>query len=235
MTLDVLQFSSQVKKAARIVSLQWPGVMEADDVEQTIYMKLLESPGTIEKVKDLEPKARDRFLTRMGHQIASRERTEYAHYKGNYRYSVGEVKDLLKAGALNGLELDPDVQSYDSQGSKPVGGESKPPIKAEVLDLRAGLELLRDRNKSYHDAIITRYLFDEQPNKDALSRGLKSLADEMNRVNRTAHVTRDDGPGTRGPITREQARYESKDGWDADYTPAPVFMRDNHIEKEVWE
>ncbi|AGI61734.1 sigma-K factor [Mycobacterium phage BTCU-1] len=43
-----------ITQAAKSVSAQWPGVIEAEDVEQTIYLKLLESPGTVAKLPGLE-------------------------------------------------------------------------------------------------------------------------------------------------------------------------------------
>ncbi|AAN01807.1 hypothetical protein PBI_BXZ2_53 [Mycobacterium phage Bxz2] len=193
----------------------------------------------MDKALALEPKAKDRFLVRMGHQIASQERTDYAYYKGSYRYSLAEVKKLLKSGALKGLELDPEVQTYDSDGGKPQGGESKPPINAAVLDLRAALEALRGRNEAYADALVKRYLFDEfaetKSEEDALRRGTEALTDEMNRVRRVEHVTRDDGPGTRQSVRRESARYVSKSQWDNDAPVLPAQYRDNAVEKEVWE
>ncbi|AVJ50800.1 hypothetical protein SEA_GEMMA_56 [Mycobacterium phage Gemma] len=233
------RLSKSTKRAAKIVASQWPGVIEADDLEQTLYLKLLESPGTVDKVLDLEPKAKDRFLVRMGHQIASQERTDYAYYKGSYRYSLAEVKKLLKAGALKGLELDPEVQTYDSEGSKPHGGESKPPVDSAVLDLRTALDALRERNETYADAVVKRYLFDEfaetKSEENALRNGTEALTDEMNRVHRVNHVTRDDGPGTRQGVRRESARYVSKSQWDNDAPVLPAQYRDNAIEKEVWE
>jgi hypothetical protein len=224
-----------IKKAAKFVSYQWPGVIEADDAEQALYVHLLERPGSIQKIQEMDYRAQYRAIVGMANQIASAERSDYAYYKGSYRYSVSEVKGLLGGGALQQAELDPDVQTYDSESGKPAGGESKPPVDAAVLDLRAALDLLRGRNTLQADAIVSRFLFDDAPDKDVLSRGVESLTNEMNRVHRTAHTSRDDGPGTRQPVRRESARYVSKSHWDADYTPAPAHLRDNHIEPEVWE
>jgi hypothetical protein len=229
-----------IKKAAKFVAYQWPGVIDADDAEQALYLRLLESPGSVARIKEMEDdRAKYRAIVGMANQIASKERSDYAYYKGSYRYSVAEVQGLLKAGALRGAELDPDVQTYDSEGGKPKAGRSAPPVDSAVLDLRKAFDLVRDRNSRYADAITKRYLFDEYPEtqieKNDQHRGEESLAHEMNRVNRTAHASRDDGPGTGKVLTREQARWASKEGWDADYSPVPSFKRDNHIEKEVWE
>ncbi|AOT25497.1 sigma-K factor [Mycobacterium phage BabyRay] len=198
-----------IQRAARSVAHQWPGVVERDDIQQSIYVRLLESEGSLNKVLAMDSKAQYRAIVGIGHQIASQERTDYAHYKGSYRYSVAEVKGLLKSGALKGLELDPEVQRpTDEDGGGGGGGESKPPVKDSVLDLRKALRALESRNQSYHDAIVKRYLLDElmegQQEKDALKRGHTALTDEMNRTHRTDFVTRDDGPGTRQVRTNLQ-------------------------------
>lgn len=233
---DLDGLTVHIKKAAKFVAYQWPGVIDATDAEQALYLRLLESPGSLTKIKQMEDdRAKYRAIVGMANQIASRERSDYAYYKGSYRYSVGEVRGLLEVGALQEAELDPDVQTYDSEGGKPKAGWSKPPVDAAVLDLRAALELLRRRNTLQSDAIVARFLFDDTPDKHVLHRAVESLTNEMNRVYRTAHASRDDGPGTRKVTTREQARWASKEGWDADYTPAPGYLRDNHIEKEVWQ
>ncbi|AQT28455.1 sigma-K factor [Mycobacterium phage Pistachio] len=199
-----------IQRAARSVALQWPGVVERDDIQQSIYVRLLESEGSLAKVLAMDSKAQYRAIVGIGHQIASQERTDYAHYKGSYRYSVAEVKGLLKSGALKGLELDPDVQrpTDEDGGGGGGGGESKPPVKDSVLDLRKALNALEERNIAYHDAVVKRYLFDEKPTlqveKNDLNRGTTALTEEMNRIHRTDYVTRDDGPGTRQVRTNLQ-------------------------------
>ncbi|QXN73891.1 hypothetical protein SEA_EAGLEPRIDE_53 [Mycobacterium phage Eaglepride] len=224
-----------VKRAARNVAYQWPGVIEADDVEQSICVRLLESEGSVDKILAMDQLARYRAIVGIGHQIASQERTDYAHYKGAYRYSVNEVKKLLKSGALK--EQGDGLNAVDYSEESVSTGKTEPTtlIPVQVTDLRAALKLLAERNEVYVLALIKRYRLDEFPSnkseEHALRRGTEALVNEMNRVRRTEHVTRDDGPGTRQPLTREQARFQSKDAWDAAYTPSQV--RDNAIEPEV--
>ncbi|QHB41234.1 hypothetical protein SEA_CHUPACABRA_51 [Mycobacterium phage Chupacabra] len=224
-----------IKRAARSVAYQWPGVVEADDVEQSICVRLLESEGSVEKIRAMDQMATYRAIVGIGHQIASQERTDYAYYKGAYRYSVNEVKSLLSGGALK--EHDEGVNALDYSEEKVSTGKTEPTtlIPVQVTDLRAALKLLAERNELQATALVKRYRLDEFPEGDAAKSVLKrahvALTDEMNRVRRTDHVTRDDGPGTRQPITREQARFQSKDAWDATYTPSQV--RDNAIEPEV--
>lgn len=187
MTLNALR--SVIRRASRSVAHQWPGVVEAEDVEQSIYVRLLESEGSLDKISEMDELARYRAIVGIGHQIASEERTDYAHFKGNYRYSVAEAKDLLKQGILT--ENDDEVTRF----------------RAEKVDLLTSLDSLKD---SYAEAIRSRYADLRFPSTDseksALKRGLTALADGMNKIHRTRHSERDDGPGTREVISNDRAR-----------------------------
>lgn len=230
----VLKLAPSIKAAARTVSFQWPGVMNADEIEQQLYVKLLESPGTVLKVLAFESKVVDRFITRMGHQIASQERTDYSHYKGAYNYSAHEVKKLLKSGGLKEQSIQ--AQTFEEKVS--AGKEPTTQIPVQVTDLRAALVRVSEKNEPYASAIINRFRLDEYPanksEENALSRGIEALVNEMNRVRRVGHDERRDGPGTRSPIDSEAARNLSDSQWDS-YLPLPAHHRDNSIEKEVWE
>ncbi|WP_099051378.1 hypothetical protein [Mycobacteroides salmoniphilum] len=206
-----------IAKAARSVAYQWPGVVEADDVEQAIYLKLLESPGTVAKVEGFEERAKYRFLTRMGHQIASQERTDYDYYKGAFNYSVDDVKSALKDRIL----------------TVPVFEKGQIEIGCDLFDALGGLKV------EYIEAIYTRYAEDAVPTPGAaqkrLSDALGRLTDEMNKVAKRNFAAREDGPGTRASITPAAAQYLSKETYNADYSVAPSHLRTNATEKEVWE
>lgn len=241
MTLNgsIETLAPDIKRAAKFVSHQWPGVIEADDAEQDIHIRLLGSEGSIQKILEMEPRARYRAIVGIANQLASQERTDYAYFKGSYSYSVAEVKDLLKKGSLHDDELH--LSAQDCTKQQVSSGESEPTtqIPVQVSDLREALIQLSERHEGYAAAIIRRYRLGKFPDtvkeRDALHRGTESLTNEMNRIRRVDHTTRDDGPGTRQPIRREAARFQSKESWDADYSPAPSGLRDNGTEREVWE
>lgn len=150
---------------------QWPGVIDADDAEQGTYARLLATPGSVSKILEMGPDAQYRAIVGIANQIASKERDEYAHFRGNFRYSVKEVKSLLLSGGLT---------SNDTK------------VRAEVFDLHAGFKALQDRNESYANAIAKRHFFDEpmanKSEEDALRRGLEALTNEMNRSNRNSTI-----------------------------------------------
>lgn len=189
-------FAPVIARAARSVAHQWPGVVDKDDVEQSIWIRLLESPGSVEEISQMDSRAQYRAIVGMGHQIASRERTDYDFYKGSYRYSVKEVRDLLNQGIL----IDP-----------------LPSFRAELIDIEEGLSKLNPR---YQGAVVGRYRDGEDPaseaDQKATERGVDSLVDEMNKAHRTRFSERDDGPGTREVLTREQALDLSGSDWDGE-------------------
>lgn len=197
-----------IKRAAKSVAFQWPGVIEADDVEQGIHLRLLESPGSVSKIYEMEDRAQYRAIVGIGHQLASQERADYDYYKGSYRYSVVEVRKLLNDGAL----LEP-----------PEG------FNEAMVDLELALAGLRDEKPQYWDALLSRYqdgksTADDKQYENALRNGLTALVDEMNAINRRRFSERDDGPGSRKVISNSQARHisqmqysgDSEDGDDYD-------------------
>ncbi|AIS73726.1 hypothetical protein SEA_PANAMAXUS_51 [Mycobacterium phage Panamaxus] len=199
-----------VRKAAKVVALQWPGVIEADDAEQSIWLKLLESPGTVDKAANLDDLALRRFITRIGHQIASKERWDYAYYKGAYRYSVHEVKRLLKSGALKEQEQELKAQTFDKESVSTGKTTPTTQIPDDVMDLRRALIRVAERNEGYAEILIKRYRLDEFPadksEASALTRAHDLLVKEMNRTRRADYEERADGPGTRRVLTNAQAR-----------------------------
>lgn len=234
----LVSLARDIGRAAKFVAFQWPGVIGAEDAEQMIYIRLLGSPGYTEKISKQEPAARYRAICWIANQIASKER--HKHYMRNaaYRYSLDEVRHLLKSGALHDDELDLPAQTFDGEDTSSGTKEPTTLIPVQVSDLRAALARVAEGNRSYAAALISRYRLDQFPGdkseEHALRRGTEALVNEMNRVRRVDHSERDDGPGTRQPIRREAARFASKDAWDADYTPVPAHLRDNRREKEVW-
>jgi hypothetical protein len=201
--LTLYELQRDIRRASRSVAFQWPGVVDADDVEQSINLRLMESPGSVTAILAMDEKARYRAIVGVGHQIASAERTDYDHYKGAYRYSADEVKKLLNRGVL----------------TEPLEG-----FNEAVTDLMEGLESMVLKQPQYVEAVVSRYA-DERPpqsksEEHALSRGLTALTDAMNKSSRVRFSERDDGTGTRSAMTNEHARWVSRNeysGSDPDW------------------
>lgn len=200
MTTDILKLRPTIQKAAKSVAYNWPGIMEADDAEQAITTHLLERPSSIQKILEMERAAQYRAVVGIGHQLASQERANYERYKGNYRYSVKEVKDALQAGAL--------IEDY-------------PRFNEVVFDIVEGLQALARRTPQYADAVLERYVDFNIPQKGspamALSRALESLVIEMNKSHKRRFSSRHDGLGTRKTIASQRAQYITQYNETGDY------------------
>lgn len=176
---------TQVTKAARSVAYQWPGVIEADDLEQEVHLHILSSPGTQRDLDEMDEVSRYRTVSKIAHRIASQERTDYDYYKGSYRYSLKEVKDLLDDGAI--------LEDQDE-------------FNAEAADLFESIANLNDR---YHEAIRSRYVDRVVPPRGAeamaLSRAIEELVEGMNRAHKSRFVDDPECVGTRPILTRTAA------------------------------
>ncbi|AER26431.1 sigma-K factor [Mycobacterium phage Saintus] len=179
-----------IRRASKSVAFQWPGVVEEDDIYQSIYLRLAESRGSLKKISEMDSKAQYRAIVGIGHQLASEERTDYDYFRGAYNYSVKEVRDLLNQMIL----VDP-----------------PPSFRAELVDMTDSLENLGEH---YRDAIVSRYVLGESSTSDAqqkaTERAVDALTDEMNKVAKRRFAERDDGPGTRSQVSTED-HYEAND------------------------
>lgn len=196
-TNEILKLRTTIKKAASSVAYIWNGIVDAEDAEQMIYVRLLESPGSIDKILAMDRPAQYRAIVGMGHQLASQERADYDHFKGSYRYSLDEVKRALNSGVL--------VEEFDH-------------FHEVVFDLIEALVELEKRSPQYVTAILKRYADFEVPTANQAQQLLKNalpvLVNEMNKSNKRRFSNRLDGPGTRKPMRAEAAHYQSKRNWD---------------------
>jgi hypothetical protein len=72
-----------MKKAAERVARKWPNVTTNEDLFQDLVVHFLESPGSLEKIAELEADHRTSVLTNIGHQLASKERDDLSVFLGS--------------------------------------------------------------------------------------------------------------------------------------------------------
>lgn len=197
MTLDKIEpLMRHINKAAKFIGFQWAGVTNEDDSKQSISLHLLERPGSVDKILNMDDKAQYRAIVGIGHQIASAERADYDIYKGSYRYNVAEVKSVLELGVLT-----EGIDGWDEA----------------VHDLMEALEALTVKAPQYQDAILKRYADFETPSdkaeKNALNRGLSALVEEMNKSNKRRFSERDDGVGSRKSVSNGYASELTHESW----------------------
>lgn len=180
-----------VKAAARRASNNWYGLMEPDEIEQELWVEILESPATAGKLADSDPNHITDLLARMADRICIKERDAYEHFTGNYRYSVNEAKALIEEFFLR-------------------DGES---LLVDFVDVDVAFVRLMEENQKQADAVFRRYALGETPGEDksfenALRRGLTHLTDLMNRNFKERERDYRDGPGTKPRIPKGYDPYE---------------------------
>lgn len=177
-----------ISRAARSVAYMWPNIITSEDLQQDLWIEILESPATLKTVIHATENHRFLYLKRMGNRAAGKQRADLEHFSGNFAYSVNDVKKLLSNGALDGL-----VDEFDSA----------------IVDLNIAIGSLTETTPQYTDAIYSRYRDGEIPSDNAagivLSRGLTALTDGMNRSNKRRHAEHSNGPGTRQVLSNAAA------------------------------
>jgi len=194
---EVEELESLAGQAARRVAAQWPGTVEKEDLEQEIIVHLLERPGALDRLfEEPNPRVRQSFLIKVGHQLASQMQADYDRFSGNYRYDAGQVRGFLE-------------RQLWLNGDKP---------STEKLDLAEALASLADKNSSYYAAVINRFVHEMVPDRantsqfNTIQRAVEALTDLMNRIGeeREKHYT--EGPGSRKAMSNSQARYATEIG-----------------------
>ncbi len=186
----------EVTKAGRITARRWPGIIDPDDAEQEIWLRLLES-DYLDRLTGMEPPARSHVLGRIGAQVASKYRDDFEAFSGNLSYGSDEVRAMLKAGLLarQRRELDPSTETM-----------------SEWLDLHEGAQSLRDRSPQFAGTLHTVFLEGTSvDNRMQVTRAVDALTVEMNRVSSRRFVDYD-GPGNRRAMSNEQAAHVTKEG-----------------------
>lgn len=211
--LDTTAIKGAIRRAAGSVVFQWPDVIEHDDLEQELWVWLLERPSAREKLAGADPAERHKLLVRQGHLIASRTRIETAIFNNEFHYTVDEVKAILVGEDRSASSLD---------------------------DLEEAMDLLRERNEGYADAIKRKYGEKLPPGskqaRDRLYHAHIALTDIMNAIVRSKFDgfnlsqtltyeeyqegpvdTLGDGPGSRTVVFGE-SRYSEEPAYYDDYS-----------------
>lgn len=182
--------NDSVQRAASTAAYKWHGLMEAEDIEQELWVEILESPATAGKLEGSDTDLVTDLLVRMADRICIKERDAYEHFSGQYRYSVNEVKTVIEAFFLR-------------------SGEE---LIIDLVDAEVAFDRLTETNPNYAEAIFRKFALAEPVDtgweRDRLSRGLTKLTDYMNRNFKDREREHRDGPGTRIPMARGYDPYE---------------------------
>jgi len=225
------KYGPAIRKAAVNAAIEWPDVT-ADDVEQEVWMRLLEAPGVTDTLEGFEPSAASRFLFKMAKQVASKEKQKARISRGDFKYSTGEVKKRLAAGALSCLgagEMGSWAADEESSGTGNGYTDTTGATASFMADLQGALLSLKERNERYFNLIVAKYLLEEGFNHAddmAATRALKSLTNLMN-FGYKKDMGEYEGPGLHKKPTRAAAQAMNHEYETSDYSGA-------FKEKGVW-
>lgn len=191
----LLAIHDDIKAAARHVALEWADVVEADDMEQEIAVRLL-ADNYATTVYELGKWGRKKTLFKIGQQIASDQRVDYEHFSGQFQYSTEEVRDRLKKGAL---------EEVGTEETETAAGDPAVEFVVDDVDVRAGFERLPEQ----HQANILFWLkADRAPltstERKNITRAVDALTHILNREFRKSSGDHD-GPGSRQAMTNAKA------------------------------
>src|SRR5690606_33892147 len=116
--------------------------VEADDLTNDIVIRLLEgNKGYAVTLREMEIPQRTKTLNMIASQLASEARDTYEYFHGNFRYSVEEVRQLLRGGALFhvGQEI---VETHFRKREEAVGVTDPIPVAFQEPPVREQTENL---------------------------------------------------------------------------------------------
>jgi hypothetical protein len=186
-----------VQRAARTVARKWPDVIDEDDAEQEIWLRLYGN-DYIGTLADAETPSRRSVLNRIGGQVASQYRDDYEAFSGQVTYGTDEVRRMLTSGMLTRTDFDPSSETL-----------------TEYIDLHEAAKSLRDSDAAYAEIVWQTFVLKEPPgHTQRVTRAVDALTREMNRVNRRRWSAHHDGPGSRKVISNEASRAATGYQWD---------------------
>lgn len=189
-----VDLAEEIRRAARSTAAQWPGVIDADDVEQQTWMRLLEAPTYRNDLEKMDEGERKNALHWIGHQIALGERDDYDLFAGQWHYSTNEVRQLLGEGVLT--------------------VERKRP-RPEYVDLDEAFDALDEHHaetlwRAYASKDLDR---STGAARKGLQRAVDALTDGMNHVYRNRVSSYAEGPGSRQALSNAQAQALTARQW----------------------
>jgi len=198
-----------VKTAAKTIAREWADVIDIDDAEQEVWLRLLDAgPGVIDVVAGMEKPARVSVLTEIGHQIGMDYRDDFELFSGNWIYGTRDVRLMLDRDALAGVDEASGVPLWELPETviQQINRTDTETV-TERIDLLIGMKRLLRRNASYVDILRAQYLFGTpiHSHSQELTRAVDALTKEMNRVHIARKAEYVDGPGSRSALSNSRS------------------------------
>lgn len=168
-----------VQREAKAAERRWNNILQSDDIEQEIWLFLLENKSSQRFLETAEPAQVAAALKTRADTICSKERLDLDHFSGNFHYTPGEVRGLLEE-----IGAEYDVHEAD-----------------EKIDLQLGLDDLLQYHPEHFMTVEKIYYHgqeDEGANfRKQKQRALDKLTEIMNRKRGQRELDRTEGLGTR--------------------------------------
>lgn len=194
------------------VAQKWQDTADADEIEQELWLWILERPGTQQFFRTAQPAQIYSALQSRAMNISSKARTAYEHFSGQYVYTPAEVRDLLDtywSTDVHNVSSEVLAMAEENISSTMIENILGGTISAEEkVDLELALSDLEEEHSDYYEEIRS-YYYEEIPNKDGAShkrkeRAVDKLTTIMNRKRSQRETDRVEGLGTKPKNTTIQ-------------------------------
>jgi hypothetical protein len=177
-----------VKTAARTTARKWGEVLEVDDAEQEIWLRILaDGRRQLDVLLEMDRPARIAALTKVGSRIGAEVRDEYEMFSGNYSYGTDDVRELLDKGIL--VAADDDFSDGAPLWELPgyvLGQLNRTDTCGanERIDVLLGMKQLLKESSWYAQILIANFTTPDpvHAHRRELTRAIDALTREMNRI-----------------------------------------------------
>ena len=200
--------NKQVAREARLAAGKWNGMVDAGDIEQELWLWIMERPATYKYLLGAEPAQIASALSSRAHDICSKERISYEHFSGQFNYNPAEVRDLLDTYWGSDVHsISPEVMAMAEAELSPtmiqniLGGSIS---YDEKVDIEQALAVLEDTQPNYYFVLHEAYSAGIEPDHaQTKTRAVDKLTTIMNHKRSQRELDRHEGPGTKPKIVME--------------------------------
>lgn len=174
----VIGLKQAVRKAAQQAETRWNKLLDADDIEQELWVFILERPATQNYLRGKTAKEQISALRKTADSICSKEKLDYERFTGNFLYTPADVRRILSRLAGDERILDD-----------------------EAIDFGIGFEALEEEHFHYYEAVRDFYFLgrsvENKSDENLKRRCVDKLAELMNRKRSQREADRTEGLGTK--------------------------------------
>lgn len=194
------QWEARIRSVATRTAQGFPDI-DVDDLSQDLLVFVLEKEGALEG-RD-EPLIRA-VLNRAAHTFAWNQRKQHLQLTAQYAYRTDDVRRVLEK-----------LASYSNWEKMPVPDDARSLKGNDSVEISSDVKMAFDKmtHRPYRDAIVSRYVKGEVPEKGSadskrLSRAIACLTDILNYgYDSTDH----EGPGARTAVNNATAQYRIRE------------------------